>query len=39
MKLVDGGAYGSSRVIYGDTDSMFVVCPGSFLFCFKNYDI
>ncbi|CAG9530449.1 unnamed protein product [Cercopithifilaria johnstoni] len=29
MKLVNEGAYGSSRVIYGDTDSMFVVCPGS----------
>ncbi|KAM3727658.1 DNA polymerase zeta catalytic subunit [Dirofilaria immitis] len=28
IKLVDEGTYGSSRVIYGDTDSMFVVCPG-----------
>ncbi|VBB26657.1 unnamed protein product [Acanthocheilonema viteae] len=29
MKLVSEGAYGSLRVIYGDTDSMFVVCPGA----------
>ncbi|EJD74935.1 DNA polymerase [Loa loa] len=29
MRLVNEGSYGSSRVIYGDTDSMFVVCPGA----------
>uniref|UniRef100_A0A914ZC71 DNA polymerase n=2 Tax=Parascaris univalens TaxID=6257 RepID=A0A914ZC71_PARUN len=29
IALVNEGAYGKPRVIYGDTDSMFVLCPGS----------
>ncbi|VDM98027.1 unnamed protein product [Thelazia callipaeda] len=27
IHLVNSGNYGNSRVVYGDTDSMFVVCP------------